>query len=128
MSCRALPARSSRSATASPSPWATGSAATMVSTPAASRSRSAAYRSQAAPAQQRRGGARQVDDGRLDADGAGATVEDVVDVAAEVGDHVIGGGRADPAEAVGAGGGDRAAERLEQGVGQGMGRYPDADG
>jgi hypothetical protein len=56
----------------------------------------------AARPQQRRVRAGHVDDRRLDADRAGATVEDVVDRVAEILHDVRRGGRADRAEAVGA--------------------------
>ncbi|CAG7658076.1 hypothetical protein SBRY_90139 [Actinacidiphila bryophytorum] len=64
--------------------------------------------------QDARGIARDIDDGRLHADCAGAAVQDEVDGITELRMDVVGGGRADGAEAVGRRGGDTAAEGGQQ--------------
>ena len=47
-------------------------------------------------------GVAQVNDGALQADGAGTAVDDEVDGLAQLGGDVLGSGRADPARRVGA--------------------------
>jgi hypothetical protein len=83
------------------------------------------------PQQLRRIG-RQVDDRALDADPAGATVEDAIacriEQVSEVVEHVLSGGRADLPEQVRGRCGHAAVEPFEHGEGQGVGRNPDADG
>ena len=62
-------------------------------------------------------GVAQVDDGALQADRAGAAVEDEVDGFAQLGGDVLGGGRADPARRVGARGDDRQPDLAQEGAG-----------
>ena len=69
-----------------------------------------------------------VDDRRLDTDRARPAVEDEVDVVAEVGAHVIGSRRADPAEAVGRRCGQPAAEAGQQLQRQRMSRHANTHG
>jgi hypothetical protein len=77
------------------------------------------------PGTQQAGGARvaEVHDGGLKADGARAAVEDVADFPAEAGRDVRGGGRADIAEGIGAGRGERHAGELEQAAEERMARH-----
>ena len=70
----------------------------------------------------------QVDDRGLDADGAGPTVEHEVDVGAEVGPDVSGGGGTHPAEPVGRRRRDPGAEGRQQLQRQRLGGHPQPDG
>ena len=66
------------------------------------------FRSDRARSKDAKGGARQVEDRRLQAEGGGPAVEDQVDPAIQVGQNVLGPGRGKPVRAVGA----RCCERL----------------
>ena len=68
-----------------------------------------------------------VEDGGLDAMFGGAGVEDGVDAAVEVVEHVLRGGGADVAEEVGAGRGDGEAGFADEREGDGMRGHADAD-
>ena len=65
-------------------------------------------------AEQPRGCAGQVEDGGFQADGRRAAVDDQVDRAVEIGQHVLGPGRRDPVRPVRARGRDRLAHSLDQ--------------
>ena len=65
----------------------------------------------AAGPEQGRAGAGEVDDGRLDADGTRAAVEDQVDAVAQLGPDVVGRRRAYAVRPIGTGGGDGPVER-----------------
>ncbi len=81
---------------------------------------------QAARPQQPQFVALDLDDGRFDADGARARIEDQLDLVAEIGVDMCGAGGADPAGCVGARCGERPAEGADQLARKPL-RHPDAD-
>ena len=81
-----------------------------------------------AGSQQARDRAGEIHDGRFDTYPAGATIEHHVEPVTELLPDVLGGGRADVTEPVGAGGGDRPSAHVDQAAGDRVIGHPHSNG